>query len=328
MYINKYLKYKTKYLQLKNFNGGECQPVPDLEDIEYISRDKYGSRTSDNRITLNNKCYFVYELYQWIKENGSDPISRTPLSDNETTRINEAYYSIYGDPTKLIIPDDVSTIENNQYKQKGLTSVKISSSIINIGTQAFCQNNLNSLEFILPSKLKIIGSASFASNKLSNIIIPHTVSVIHEAAFYKNELQTLEFVLPSLLTSISKGTFMLNKLTSIKIPNSIVIIGEQAFMYNELTSIEIPNSVINIDHRAFAKNKLTIVNIPNSVITIGNRAFANNELTIVKIPNSVITIGNEAFWYNPITTVSIPRRFEESINIYFLNTNNIIFSYT
>ena len=61
----KYLKYKQKYLQLKkNLKGGECDPVPDLKDIENISMEEYDSRSPDHRITLNNKCYFVEELYK------------------------------------------------------------------------------------------------------------------------------------------------------------------------------------------------------------------------------------------------------------------------
>jgi hypothetical protein len=90
----------------------------------------------------------------------------------------------------------------------------------------------------------------------------------------------------------------------------------------------IPDSVRSIGKYAFNGNQLREVTIGNSVTSIDNCAFYNNQLIRVTIPNSVISIGDMAFWRNQLTHVIIPIIFKPTINKYFNNYKNIIFTYT
>jgi len=53
MYFQKYLKYKTKYLELKNnLIGGDCDPVPMPTGTELLTQENYESRKPNQRITI------------------------------------------------------------------------------------------------------------------------------------------------------------------------------------------------------------------------------------------------------------------------------------
>jgi hypothetical protein len=101
-YKAKYLKYKDKYLELKNdLIGGECNPVPILTDIESISQENYGSRNSNQRITIAGDCYFINEIYNWIFTQNlpysmnpkmTSPLNRSAITRSELERLIVAYF--------------------------------------------------------------------------------------------------------------------------------------------------------------------------------------------------------------------------------------------
>ena len=49
--------------------GGECDPLPNMDDDEPISEEKYKTRDPNDRITFDNQCYFVNELYNLLHPN-------------------------------------------------------------------------------------------------------------------------------------------------------------------------------------------------------------------------------------------------------------------
>jgi hypothetical protein len=101
-YKAKYSKYKAKYLELKNdLIGGECNPVPILTEIESISQENYGSRNSNQRITIAGNCYFINEIYNWIFTQNlpysmnpkmTSPMSRAIIARSELERLIVAYF--------------------------------------------------------------------------------------------------------------------------------------------------------------------------------------------------------------------------------------------
>ena len=175
-------------------------------------------------------------------------------------------------PKDVVIPQGVTSIGINAFKNTSLTSVIIPDSVISIGIWAFYNNSLTSVN------------------------IPNSVTSISNYAFSYNSLTSVE--IPEGVTSIGDGAFSNNSLTSVIIPDSVISIGLGAFYNNSLTSVEIPDSVTSIGDNAFYYNALTSVTIGSGVTSIGEEAFKNNEssLTIcIEAQQSDVTVNSNVF---------------------------------
>jgi len=95
MYKNKYLKYKTKYLDLQKQFGGECDPVPNFENEDekndYILEPLEGP--ADQRMTFDGQCYKDISIVQSINFNGEIPHSRREITLPEWNTLNNFYTS-------------------------------------------------------------------------------------------------------------------------------------------------------------------------------------------------------------------------------------------
>ena len=121
---------------------------------------------------------------------------------------------------------NVVSINDNAFKNRGLTSVIIPNTITSIGRSGFADNKLTSVT--IPTTVTNIGYAIFSGNKLTSVTIPNTVKSIDAWAFYNNNL------------------------TSVTIPSSVESIGLSAFGYNnKLTSVTVPSTVTSLDGQAF-----------------------------------------------------------------------------
>jgi hypothetical protein len=220
MYKNKYLKYKQKYLQIKNQFGGDCNPEPTPDDKDPISLEHLNTLPPDEIITIPlnnngiiiNKCYKIKSIYEWLVRNPTDPESRIPFSPKNIADIKAAYEIL--SPSPLLSINNIR-IEHGQFQNQNLTSVNIPNTVITIGNRAFKNNKLKSVT--IPDNVTTIGTAAFQGNKLESINIPRSVRTIGLAAFASN------------------------KLISVIIPNTIETIGDSAFIFNKLIeSVIIP----------------------------------------------------------------------------------------
>ena len=95
-YEKKYKKYKKKYQILKIINGGDCDPLPNPEEEDIVSRENLLDLCPEERITIQNKCYEVKSLHTWIiKENKENkkklPFTLTDITPEDKQRLIEAY---------------------------------------------------------------------------------------------------------------------------------------------------------------------------------------------------------------------------------------------
>ena len=223
---------------------------------------------------------------------------------------------------------------------KGTT---IPNSIVNIGNNAFEENQTLIGAVTIPNSIKRIGKEAFKGcRQMSSLSIPDALIEVGENAFYNtiwynnatdgflywgncclgykgsNDFNTLE---------IKEGTRIIannafancRNLESVIIPASVIRIGSEAFNGCEnLTSIIIPASVAEIGHEAFSGcSQLTSI-----IVDEGNKIYDSRENcnaiietatnTLIagcnntSIPLSVTKIGDEAFYNcDKINTLTI-----------------------
>ena len=125
-YEKKYLKYKNKYLILKNkivdtvgiLNGGECDLLPYPEDFDVISGENLLDLCPDERITIQDRCYEVETLYEFIIKYKRNflPDTMQVITEEEKEKLVEAYIT----KTFNLSSEEKITIQNKCYQVKGL----------------------------------------------------------------------------------------------------------------------------------------------------------------------------------------------------------------
>lgn len=266
---------------------------------------------------------------------GTDANGFTWQSDDGVTYSITGYN---GSDTNITIPTSidghtVTSIGNNAFKDKSLTSVTIPNTVKSIGSFAF-YNCTSLVNISIPNSVTNIGDSAFAyCTSLPNITLPTNLSNIGNSTFQDCKAFT-EITIPDSVTRIGDRAFLeCISLTNITIPNSVTDIGEGAFMdCKALRSAVMPDSVTNIGNYLFyncqllssvrLSNNLTDtgdfifyncfslkgVTLPSNLTNIGNSAFENcTALTNITIPNGVTRIGYRAFiMCQVLANVTIP----------------------
>lgn len=160
----------------------------------------------------------------------------------------------------------ISIGEESFFRNEGITSIDIPSTVTSIKDRAFYRcSNISSIE--IPNSVISIGDNAFYTwNTLTYVKIPESVRYIGQSAFSTKDLTKVEFASIESLCKIEFKTDSANPLwgahlyidgeevTELKIPNTVTSIGKYAFYGCEgLTSIELPESLISIGEEAFGK---------------------------------------------------------------------------
>ena len=95
----KYLKYKKKYISLKKQIGGKCDPLPKEDDRDIISSENLKNLQPYEIITIQNVCYKVTNLYNWIFNMGNNDLPTNNPTNNiinyhERCKLKEAYIRV------------------------------------------------------------------------------------------------------------------------------------------------------------------------------------------------------------------------------------------
>jgi hypothetical protein len=216
------------------FCANQLASITIPESVTSIGSDPFGGNTTLTNITVN----------------GSNP---NYMSSNNALYTKDGKTLIVGtkDSANNIL-STTTTIGNNAFSYKDLTSVTIPSSVTSIGEAAFNNN---------PTLTTITVNSSNTKYMSSN------------NAIYTKDGKTLVF-----------GT----KTSSTSILSTTTAIGNNAFYGMGLTSATIPNKVTSIGNYAFYNNKITQGNFKidnkSGNVSIGSYALQNNG------PSSNITI--------------------------------------
>ena len=199
----------------------------------------------------------------------------------------------------VTIPDTINgqtvkTIWTSAFANKGITSVKLPTSVTTIGENAFRENQLTSVT--IPNSVTKIGDYAFYRNSLTSVTIPNSVTKIGDYAFGRGYLTWL--ILPYSVKEIGQNAFTSNEIASLQLPYYIEKIWANAFKSNRISSLYIPEGLKTLEEWVFANNQLTSLYLPFGLTNIGKSAFENNKLTVVNVPLSLRNIEQNAFMSN------------------------------
>jgi hypothetical protein len=137
-YEEKYIKYKNKYLKLKELSGGG--------DVDYTFND--GVLT--------------------IKKSNTRTITKESIDE-----IKDIHKNIIS----VIIDISFQNISDNAFENIGIQNVVFSgpSGMKNIGNYAFANNKLKYL--FLPDSIELIGNNAFANNQIENLDIHYNTKI-------------------------------------------------------------------------------------------------------------------------------------------------------
>lgn len=166
--------------------------------------------------------------------------------------------------TSVDIPDTVVEIHDWAFNNNELSHVALPRDLVSIGDYAFARNNIESITF--GAELKHIGAYSFYMNEFDTVTVPHGVETIARGAFNSSGMATL---------------------TAVEVPGSIAVVSTNAFSGNKIDTLILHEGIETLVLGAFGSNELTSITIPSSIRKVGNGVFGNNDLTSVTIGASV-----------------------------------------
>ena len=186
----------------------------------------------------------------------------------------------------VIIPDDITSIPDEAFKDKNLETITMHESVKTIGKSAF-ENCRFLTSVMIPESVKTIGKSAFENCvSLTSIMIPKMETISCFA--FENCRSLTSVTIPESVETIGNSAFKnCVSLTSLMIPKSVETIGCSAFEYCfSLTSVTIPNGVTSIGDSAFHScvelSSLIIEDI-EKIEHIGTNAFSNIKFVKVTI---------------------------------------------
>jgi hypothetical protein len=168
---------------------------------------------------------------------------------------------------RFISPDEVKSIGENVFYQKGIRYAGFNDDLSKIGTYAFY------------------------GCRLRKVDIPDNVSLIEAYAFDKNRIASLK--LNDSLEYINGSAFEDNKITRLELNNSLIWIGGRAFENNRIVKLKLNNSLEYIGGYAFSGNNIKgELILPDSLEYIGEYAFTSERISKVVISDGVFIAGS------------------------------------
>ncbi len=240
---------------------------------------------------------------------------------------------------EYVVREGTEVICDGALQSTGIRSVKLPSTIISIGSEAFASNTfLDSCN--IPASVKYIAhnnpwrecfhimnmdiqSKNFIIK--DGILYSSDFRIVYGAIYWKSVFNIDNRSKKICANAFLSNRFNKNKLKSIGLSN-IEYIGIAAFSgCGSLQSVTIPNSVTNIGNNAFSGCKafsgcgsLQSVTIPNSVTNIGNNAFSGCNICFF-ICNSTYFQNDDVCLFNKDKT-AIVCRIKDCVNYIIPNS--------
>lgn len=192
--------------------------------------------------------------------------------------------------TTLVIPNTVTKIGKNAFKESGLTQITLPESLTTIEASAFNKTKLETIT--IPEKVTAIPSGCFSlCENLREVILPNTLTTISQNAF--EDCPILESInIPSSLENIEKRAFKncknLKLSNTLRFPDSMKEIGDEAFYYCTNLGIKqliFPGNMENANIGGFIHSTVDHVIVEEGVKTV--TLTSNKYIKSITLPKTV-----------------------------------------
>lgn len=217
----------------------------------------------------------------------------------------------------VILPEKLEEIRTSLFEGcSALTTLVIPNTVTKIGKNAFKESGLT--QITLPESLTTIEASAFYKTKLETITIPKNVTKIPEDCFYQCE-NLIRAMFPNTLTTIDARAFRgCSNLTNIDIPTSLETIGVGAFgdcKNLKLTNqFRFPDSMKEIGEAAFENCTQLGINqliFPGNMENANIGGFKNCDVTHVIVEEGAKTVTLTTNKY--IKSITLPKTVSELV---------------
>ena len=198
---------------------------------------------------------------------------------------------------KVVIPGGVTTIGQNVFKFKNISSIIIPEGVTIIDSYAFADSKIKTIVF--PNSLLEIGFRSFEKcENLESIVIPDGVKIINRSAF-DGCSSIRKISLPQSIENFELSFKDFPHLEEVRLPNNINKL--ESFAFNgcvSLKSIFLPESLTEIGDYAFVDcTSLENIVLPSKLKKLGKSAFSGcTSLKRIIIPEGITKIPDRCFY--------------------------------
>ena len=233
-------------------------------------------------------------------------LKKATFTEGETHISRYAFHNC-SQLTEVVIPDTVTTIENNAFYGTGLRDIVVPAGLDRISNYAYgnCKN-LTRIE--IPANIKAIYPNAFnGCSNLSEVTFNEGLEVIGYSAFSGTIIE--EVVIPKSVWQMSFDKYSNEEETSAYYSTSS---NASAFYNSQLRKVTFTEGETRINFYDFFNcSLLKEVVIPDTVHTIQGYAFAGcSGLTEFNIPASLTNIGERAFQNcTGLTDLTVPANF-------------------
>ena len=232
-----------------------------------------------------------------------------------------------------ILPDDVTTIPEDCFRESGIKGLDIPDSVSKINKNAFAYSDLTTLTISGPGVT--VGESVFQyCEDLETVNLTGSNMTLGSDMFYHcHGLQSCK--LPNDLTSIPTGCLKQTSLPTIQIPKTVTSIGSHAFLNSKLSdlSFEDDSQISSVGLNAFSQTYLTSFNVPSgtSRSLVIEASFTNcDKLKMVDLTphgNIKSVTCNYAFANSAVENVLLPDHAALSVSLAlngtFFNCRNL-----
>lgn len=247
---------------------------------------------------------------------GGYPLEEVKLPANitqleRTTRHGASSFANCKTLKRVILPEKLEEIRTSLFEGcSALTTLVIPNTVTKIGKNAFKESGLT--QITLPESLTTIEASAFYKTKLETITIPKNVTKIPEDCFYQCE-NLIRAMFPNTLTTIDARAFRgCSNLTNIDIPTSLETIGVGAFgdcKNLKLTNqFRFPDSMKEIGEAAFENCTQLGINqliFPGNMENANIGGFKNCDVTHVFVEEGAKTVTLTSNKY--IKSITLPK---------------------
>lgn len=217
------------------------------------------------------------------------------INDADWTNIKQMKYLLALDLSEA----KFDAVPANQFDGHGtIKMVKLPEGMTSIGANAFKNSPIQTVN--IPSTIQSIGEYAFYEcNSLTQMLLPDALTSLGRSAFYScDRLSTLHF--PANLTTIpSSCCYDCYNLKDLRLPTNLKTIGSSAFYETyTLRKVDFPEGLEEIGSNGFQYSGLDSVILPIKMTYMSYAAFANcSNLTYVELPTYLETKSSNDYGY-------------------------------